>query len=238
MAKVALVLSGCGFLDGAEITESVSCLVHLSRLGATVRCFAPDKPQADVVDHRAGKPLPGQARNVLTESARIARGAIEPLGALDPDDFDAVVFPGGYGAAKNLCDFASAGARCTVDPEVKRVLTRFHQAGKPIGLCCIAPMLVARVLGVRAGGPGVCVTAGCDPGVAEAVAAMGSTHVDKPVDEAHVDEAHNVVTAPAYMYGEATPHDVFRGIGEMIEQVVGRAARDGGAARTTAGRAG
>lgn len=220
--KVAVVLSGCGFLDGAEITEAVSVLVHLSRRGAAVSCFAPDKPQLHVVDHATGEESAGESRNVLAESARIARGDIKPIDQLREADFDAVIFPGGFGAAKNLSDFASAGDACAVDPDVERVIKEFHAAGKPVGLCCIAPVLAARVLGTRAGGPGVKVTIGDDPGVAGAVESMGSTHENKPVTEASVDDAQRVVTAPAYMYPSPGAHEVFDGIGEMVEQTLAR----------------
>ncbi len=214
MPKAAVVLSGCGFLDGAEIHEAVSVLLHLSRLGIAYDCFAPDT-RLDVVDHLARKPT-GEKRSVLAESARIARGRIDSLANLDAASYDAVLFPGGFGAAKNLCTFASHGADCRVDPQVERVLRAFHKAGKPIGLCCIAPVLAAKVLGTGAGGPGVSVTLGDDPGVAGAVAKMGATHVARPVTEAHVDRANKIATAPAYMY-EATPHEVYVGIGKMVE---------------------
>lgn len=219
MTHVAVVLSGCGFLDGAEITEAVSVLVHLSRAGATVDCFAPDQAQMHVVNHATGQPAPAETRNVMTEAARIARGKIKPLAALHQGDYDAVVFPGGYGAAKNLCDFATAGADCHADPQVERVIKAFHAAGKPVGACCIAPVLLARVLGGALGGPGVSVTIGNDPGAAKAIAAMGATHVEKPVEQAHLDPARRVATAPAYMY-DAPPHLVYDGIGAMIDHVM------------------
>jgi enhancing lycopene biosynthesis protein 2 len=220
MAKVALVLSGCGVFDGSEIHEAVSCLVHLSRAGASVEMFAPDITMP-AVNHLTHQPEP-QARNVLVESARIARGAIRPLAQLRAADFDGVVFPGGFGAAKNLSDFATKGAACTVEPHVQRVIKEFHGAGKPVGLCCIAPVLAARTLGTAAGGPGVSVTLGDDRGAADAVAGMGAKHVTKPVTEAAVDETARVITAPAYMYGEAPVHQVFDGIGEMIRGVLAR----------------
>ena len=221
MPHIALILSGCGVFDGSEIHEAVSCLIHLSRAGAEVSCFAPDI-QAPVVNHLTGMEEPGQTRSVLVESARIARGKIRPLSELDPAAFDGAVFPGGFGAAKNLCDFAAAGAACEVHPEVERGIKAFHAAGKPVGMCCIAPVLAARVLGKGRGGPGVSVTIGNDAGAAAAIGAMGSTNVEKPVTEAHVDEANAVVTAPAYMYGEAPVHEVYEGIGRMIEGVLAR----------------
>ena len=220
MPKVAVVLSGCGVYDGSEIHEAVSVLMNLSRAGAEVACFAPDKAQSDVVDHRTGEAT-GESRNVLAEAARIARGAISPLGDLTASGFDAVIFPGGFGAAKNLCDFAARGAACEADPEAARVIREFHGAGKPIGLCCIAPVLAARVLGTASGGPGCSVTIGCDPGAAGAIGEMGATHVERPVEEAVVDEANRLVTAPAYMYGEAPIHAVDEGIGKMVAATLG-----------------
>jgi enhancing lycopene biosynthesis protein 2 len=221
MTKVAVVLSGCGVFDGSEIHEAVSVLLHLSTRGVEYHCFAPDKQQMHVVDHLKGEPVSGEERNVLTESARIARGEIRPLADLDPGAYDAVFLPGGFGAAKNLCDFATKGADCAVDDEVKRVLEDFREAGKPLGLCCIAPVLAARLFGQAAGGAGCAVTIGNDEATAEAIKRMGSTHVDKPVTEAHVDAGNQIVTAPAYMYGDAPIHQVYEGIGRMVEQTLG-----------------
>jgi enhancing lycopene biosynthesis protein 2 len=213
MPKVAIILSGCGVFDGSEIHEAVSVLVHLARHGASYHCFAPDKPVPEVIDHLTGKPS-GETRNMLREAARIARGGenISPLGSLDAAEFDALVIPGGFGAAKNLSDFASKGSSFSVLPEVERAIKAFHDAGKPVSACCIAPPLVAKALG-----GGVRVTVGEAGGAADAIDSLGGKHVVKPVDEACVDEAKRVATAPAYMYGDATPYEVYTGIGAMID---------------------
>jgi enhancing lycopene biosynthesis protein 2 len=219
VGRVAVVLCGSGRADGSEIHESVACLVHLARLGATYRCFAPDEPQAEVVNHLTGKAT-GETRNQLVEAARIARGEISPLSTLREQDFDAIVFPGGTGAAKNLCTFAKDGAALTVHADVERLLRAFHGAGKPIGMCCIAPVMGAKVLGTNAGGPGVAVTIGHDEAVAAAIGQWGSRNVPRGADEAETDGRNRVVTSPAYMDAKATPHQVFEGIGRMIESVV------------------
>jgi enhancing lycopene biosynthesis protein 2 len=219
MARVAVVLAGCGRADGSEIHEAVSCLIHLARLGVECACFAPDVPQADVVNHVTGQPMP-EKRNVLVESGRIARGDIRPLSALEHSEFDAAVFPGGFGAAKNLCTFARDHENCTVLPDVERTVRAFHGAGKPVAMCCIAPVIGARVLGTARNGPGVRVTVGNDPDVGAAIGKMGATNVSKSVTEIEVDETQRVVTTPAYMHGDATPWEVFRGIGPMIEQIL------------------
>lgn len=217
MAKrIAVVLCGSGRADGSEIHESVSILIHLSAAGYEYRCFAPDVPQAEVINHATGKHAPpGQTRNMLVESARISRGEISPIEKLLPTDFDAVVFPGGFGAAKNLCNFASKGSDCDVLPEVQRVIKGFHQAGKPIALCCIAPVIAARVLGTRMGGPGVTVTLGADAAASDAVRTMGSTPVGRGVTESCTDIKNKIITSPAYMF-DAKPHEVYEGIGKMI----------------------
>jgi enhancing lycopene biosynthesis protein 2 len=225
MTQAAVVLSGCGVFDGSEIHESVSVLIHLSRLGVSASCFAPDRPQMHVVNHLTGKPADGESRNVLIESARIARGSIRPLTELHARDFDCVVFPGGFGAAKNLCDFAVRGDAMNVDPDVVRVVKDFHAAGKPVGMCCIAPVIAARVLGTKAGGPGATVTIGDDAQTAAAIGAWGSTNAVQPVTGAQVDEGNKLVTAPAYMYGDAPVHEVFEGIGKMVEGVLARVKR-------------
>lgn len=221
----AIVLSGCGRADGSEIHESVSILIHLSRLGVPYQCFAPDAPQASVVNHATGQPAPAsQTRNMLVEAARISRGNILPLSKLDPAAYGGVIFSGGFGAAKNLSTFAmggeQGGANCTVLPDVDRVIKGFHAAKKPIGVCCIAPVLAARVLGTRMGGPGVKVTIGTDQAAADAIATMGSTNVPRSVTEAYCDDANKVVSTPAYMF-DAKPHEVFEGIGRMCEKVAG-----------------
>ncbi len=218
MTTAAVVLSGCGFKDGSEIHESVSVLIHLSRAGIAYRCFAPDKPQTATINHATGRPEP-QARNCMVEAARIARGEIAPLSTLDVDAFDALVFPGGFGAASNLCSFAADGAECSTDPDVARVIRGFHGARKPIGLVCIAPVLAARVLGTRSGGPGCTVTIGGDEKTSEAIAAMGSSNAPRRVTEAVTDSANRIVSTPAYMCN-ARPHEVFEGVGRMVEGLV------------------
>lgn len=213
--KIAVVLCGCGRGDGSEITEAVSCLIHLSRLGLDYACFAPDAAQSDVINHLTGKPAV-EKRNQLVEAARIARGEISSLSMLDVDQFDAVVFPGGYGAAKNLCTFAADGPEMRVVPDVERVIKGFHSRNKPIALCCIAPVLAAHVLGAVAGGPGCEVTIGGDSATASAISRMGSKNISKSVTEAHVDQSNRLFTTPAYMC-DARPSEVYEGIGKMIE---------------------
>jgi enhancing lycopene biosynthesis protein 2 len=217
--KVAVVLAGCGRGDGSEIHESVSCLIHLARLGATYQCFAPDAPQADVINHATGQPT-GETRNMMVEAARIARGDIKPLAELRAEAFDAVVFPGGFGAAKNLCTFAKDGEHCTVRPDVEQVVKAFHSAGKPLAMCCIAPVIGAKVLGKAGGGPGVSVTIGDDAGTAGAIQKMGASNIIKKVTEAATDEANRIASTPAYMYGDVNPWEVYQGIGEMIERTL------------------
>ncbi|ESN98109.1 hypothetical protein HELRODRAFT_114003 [Helobdella robusta] len=220
-AKVAVVLSGCGCNDGSEIHEASACLVHLSRGKADVAVFAPDIDQYHVIDHVKGMPMEGEKRNVLKESARIARGQIQPITSLRSSIFDAVIFPGGFGAAKNLSSFAFDGPKFTVDKEVERVLKDFHSSKKPIGLCCIAPILAAKVL------KGCEVTLGFDKqddqwphsGACAVVRDLGSKHVDCSVVEAYVDRKNLLVTTPAFM-GTAYLHEVFDGIGKMIQKVL------------------
>lgn len=194
MPKIGVVLSGCGVSDGAEIHEAVLTLLALDRAGAKIVCLAPDAPQAHVVDHRLGIPSEGETRNILTEAARIARGDIRDLAAVRTENLDAVVFPGGFGAAKNLCDFAFTGKDCTVRPDVARLIREMHDAGKPMGFMCIASVLAAKVLGNR-----IQVTIGNDPVTAQAIEAMGARHVECPVDLCVMDDKHRIISTPAYM---------------------------------------
>lgn len=221
-SKVAVVLAGCGVYDGTEVHEASAILVHLSRGAADVDMFAPDVDQMHVIDHTKGQPAEGQTRNVLVESARIARGKIAPLSSLNASTYDAVLFPGGFGAAKNLSTVATEGPNCTVNPDVERVIKDFHQAKKPIGLTCIAPTLAAKVI------TGCEVTVGHDKddggrwpyaGTAGTIEQMGSKHVNKNVTEIHVDAANKIVTTPAFMC-ETKLHEIFDGIGEMVKEVL------------------
>jgi enhancing lycopene biosynthesis protein 2 len=190
----AVVLSGCGVYDGAEIHEAVLTLLAIDRQGGSYQCFAPDKPQMHVVNHLTGQEAPGESRNVLVESARIARGNIKPLSQFSPVEFDALVFPGGFGAAKNLCSFATQGPDCSVDPDTEKAVRAMNAAGKPIGALCIAPALMAKIFG-----QGIDVTIGSDEGTAKAVEAMGARHTQAGHGGVVVDKAHKMVTSPCYM---------------------------------------
>lgn len=218
MPNIAVVLSGCGFLDGAEIHESVCVLLNLSRHGAQVSAFAPDAPQAHVVCHLKSHPAHAESRNCLVEAARLTRGSIKPLHALHPEQFDALVLPGGFGVAKNLCDFAFTGANMNVDPDIERVLRGFRDAGKPIGLCCIAPILAARLF------PGALLTLGTASEASHAAEHMGARHQESAVDEIVFDDANNLITVPAYMFGDAPIHLVEAGIAKLIDKVLERTA--------------
>lgn len=196
MPRVGLLLSGCGVFDGAEIHESVIAMLALDRAGAEIRCTAPDVAQMHVVDHRSGE-VAEETRNVLTEAARIARGDITDLAEVSAADLDALVVPGGFGAAKNLCDFATKGAEAEVHPEVRRLFVEMLDAKKPIDVICISPALMAAVL--RDAGRTGSVTIGTDAETAGAIEAIGATHVACPVGEMRVDEENRVVSTPAYM---------------------------------------
>lgn len=196
MKRVGVVLSGCGVKDGAEIHESVLTLLAIDRAGATAICMAPDVPQAAVTNHLTGKPSSGSPRNVLEESARIARGEIRDLKGVKASDIDALVFPGGFGAALNLCDFGTKGGDCTVNPEVARLVREVRAAGKPLGFICIAPAIAARVLGPE---HKVQLTIGTDDGTAKSLEKMGARHVSCQVRDIAVDQASKVVSTPAYM---------------------------------------
>lgn len=215
-AKVGVILCGCGYLDGSEITEAVSCLIALDRRGATVECFAPDAPQTDVVNHAANKPESAQ-RNMLHESARIARSRIREISQAKVAGLDALIIPGGFGAAKNLCDFALAGAKCTVRPDVATLLQQMHAAKKPIGLACIAPVLAAAVFGKLNLKPTL--TIGTDKSTADAIASMGGIHQNTGPADICVDEENRIVTTPCYM-NDVGAYTVFQGADKMVEAVL------------------
>jgi len=210
--KVGVLLSGCGVFDGAEIHESVLTLLFLDKAGAEAICMAPDT-EFEVVNHLTQ--TSGGKRNVLTESARIARGNIRNLKDVKASEIDALILPGGFGAAKNLSDFAVKGPEATVQPDVKRILEEMLSAGKPIGAICIAPATVAKALADKK--PEV--TIGTDAGTAAAIEKTGAKHKSCSVDMIHIDQKNKIVTTPAYMLGPGIK-DVAVGIEKLVNQVL------------------
>jgi enhancing lycopene biosynthesis protein 2 len=218
MKNVAVILSGCGVFDGAEIYESVLVLLALDRANARIICTAPDIPQHHVINHLTHQPVPGEIRNVLVESARIARGQILPLSQLKVNEFDAIILPGGFGAAKNLCDFALKGDGFGVHPEVAKVLLAAHQAGKPLGFACIAPAIAAQLFG----GEKVEFTIGTDAATAASLQKCGGKHVACTVHNVVVDKRLKIVTTPAYMLASRIT-EAEAGINKMVQAVLAMA---------------
>lgn len=195
MPKVAVILAGCGVYDGAEINEAVLSLLHIAKAGAEFTCFAPDVEQMHTVNHITGDEMP-EVRNVMIEASRITRGVITPLSDLNASDFDALVVPGGFGAAKNLCDFAIKGSEAAITSDMLNACQQFAQANKPAGYMCIAPVMIPLIYGPEAR---VKLTIGNDPDTAQAISSIGAVHENCTVDSIVVDEIHKVVTTPAYM---------------------------------------
>lgn len=216
MKKIAVCLSGCGVFDGTEIHEAVCTLLAIDQAGAKAVCCAPNVAQMHVIDHSKQAPS-SEKRNVLVESARIARGEIKDIREVKAADIDALIFPGGFGAAKNLCDFAVKGADCAVNPDVEQLAGEMLAAKKPIGAICIAPAMLARILGRK--DIHAKLTIGNDKGTADAINKMGAQHCDCPVTKAITDEAHKIVTTPAYMIGQG-PAEVFEGIRKCVSEVL------------------
>jgi enhancing lycopene biosynthesis protein 2 len=213
--RVGVVLAGCGFLDGAEIQEATCTLLSLDRRGAKLVAMAPDVEQMHVVDHVKAAPAEGQRRRVLEESARIVRGEIVELSKVQAKDLDALVFPGGYGVAKNLCTFAVDGRNMRVLPAVEKLAREIRAAGKPAGYVCIAPVIAARLFG----GEKVKLTIGNDRDTAAAMESWGAHHVDCKVDEIVVDERLRIVSTPAYMLGPWIA-PVAAGIDKLVSAVL------------------
>ena len=216
--KVAMILAGCGVNDGSEIHEAVLTMLALDKAGAEVHCFAPDGNQAHVVNHLTHQPVAGEKRNVLVESARIARGQVRNLKEASAGDFDALILPGGFGAAKNLCNYATEGREADVNPEVSRIVKEFVAAQKPVGAMCIAPIVVAAVF---KGNDKVhpVMTIGSDPSTAADLESFGATHMTCGVKDCVSDVRNRIVSTPAYMLGKG-PAEVSEGIAKMVHTVL------------------
>ena len=214
MKTIGILLSGCGVYDGVEIHEAVLTLLALDRKGVKIVAMAPDVEQYHVVNHLTGEATE-EKRNVLIESARITRGDIRDLQSVQASELDALIIPGGFGAAKNLSDFANKGKDAKALPEVSRILTEMADAGKPIGAICISPAVVVSVLSQKH----PAVTIGNDLGTADAIEAMGGVHKACTVDQIHVDETNKIVTTPAYMLGPGVK-EVAEGIEKLVDAVL------------------
>ncbi|MCK0538805.1 isoprenoid biosynthesis glyoxalase ElbB [Alcanivorax quisquiliarum] len=212
--KIAVLLAGSGVFDGSEIYETTLALLALDRADVSYQCMAPNIAQAHVINHITGEEMPGEKRNVLVESARLARGAIIDLSVANAEDYDALIVPGGFGVAKNLCNFAFKGAEMEIDLQVRDFIREVHQAGKPVGLICIAPTMAAQLFG-----EGTRCTIGSNAEVAAAIEEMGGQHVQCPVDEFVVDEEKKLVTTPAYMEGNRL-REAAAGIEKLVAKVI------------------
>lgn len=213
MKSIAVILSGCGFFDGSEIHESVLTMLSLSKKNVNIRFFAPDELQSTVINHITGE-LKAEKRNQMEESSRITRGKIEPLSSADADKLDALIIPGGFGVAKNLCNFAVKGSDCEINKELLSLVRQMHQQKKPLGLMCIAPVMLPKMLDSS-----VVLTIGNDKETITQIEKMGGKHITCTVNEIVVDHANKVVTTPAYMLAQSIA-EAEVGINKLVEKVL------------------
>ena len=217
MKKIGVVLSGCGVYDGAEIHESVITLLAIDRAGAQAVCMAPNVDQMHVGNHVTGEEAAGEKRNVLVESARIARGEIKDISTVKAEDIDALVFPGGFGAAKNLSSFAVKGENCDVHPEVLRLVKEFAAKQKPQAVLCIAPAMMAKIYEDAPKKP--VLTIGNDKETSGKIEIMGSRHQDCAANDFVFDAENKIVSTPAYMLGQSIS-EVAEGIEKTINELI------------------
>ncbi len=216
MKKVGVLLSGCGVNDGAEIHESVLTMLFLDKAGVEMILMAPNIDQMHVINHYTGQEMEDY-RNVLVESSRIARGEIKDMAEVSGNDLDALIIPGGFGVAKNLCDYAMAGPECSVNPDVYRLIVELRLMNKPIGAICIAPVMMAKILGEQEESANM--TIGYDETTSTDIISMGSKHIDCPVTEMIIDEDKKIVTTPAYMEANSIK-EAADGIEQLIKKVL------------------
>ncbi len=215
--KIAVVLAGCGVMDGAEIHEAVMTLYAIDKNGGSYQIFAPNVAQHHVINHITGEVMK-ESRNVLTEAARIARGKIKALTDYRAEEFDALIFPGGFGVAKNLCTYAFDGPECHVDRVVEQAILATHRAGKPIGALCVSPVLIAKVLG------DVTVTIGSDIGTAADIGKLGGKHENRQHGEVTIDRKNLIVTAPCYMLN-ASISEIAKDAEAVVKALIGLAGK-------------
>ncbi len=217
--KFAVVLAGCGNFDGSEIHETTLGLLAIDEQGGHYDCYAPNAEQGRTMNFYTKKVIAtrGQSenRNMLVEGARIARGNIKPLSELNTAEYDAIIFPGGQGAINNWCDFAAKGMNCTVNPEIVQTMEKAYQQNKWIGAMCIAPVVVAKVLGVN----GIHLTIGDDKQVAAAIESTGAVHENRKATEACIDKEHKIATTPCYMLAKSIK-EIYAGNTALIKGII------------------
>ena len=216
MKKVGLLLSGCGVNDGAEIHESVIAMLALDRADVEMELMAPNIDQMHVINHYTGQEM-DEYRNVLVEASRIARGNIKDMAEISGNDIDALIIPGGFGVAKNLCDYAMAGSECSINPDVYRLISELQLLNKPIGAICIAPVMMAKIFGEQ--GASANMTIGFDEATSKDIESMGSVHVECKAVDMVVDEDNNLVSTPAYMEAQSIK-EAADGIEKLVKQVL------------------
>ncbi|WP_109831041.1 isoprenoid biosynthesis glyoxalase ElbB [Reichenbachiella versicolor] len=222
--KAAVILAGSGVYDGSEIHESVFALLALEENGVDYQCYAPNKSQYHVVNHITGEEM-DETRNVLVESARIARGSVVDLKELTADGADLLVIPGGFGVAKNLNQWAISGSDGELDSEVKRVINDFTKAKKPICGLCMGPTVIAQALSGSGIEASLTVGTSAEPtpyeidAISEGMESLGAVTVAKTIEEIAIDQTNKIVTAPCYMM-EASPLQVRNNIAQAIKATV------------------
>lgn len=218
MKPIAVILSGCGVFDGSEIHESVLTMLSLSKNDVEICFFAPNREQLDVINH-INEETNQEKRNIMVESSRISRGKIAPLSSADAKKFSAVIIPGGFGVAKNLSNFAIKGSDCEIDKDLLTFCREIHQQGKPMGLMCIAPVMLPKILNKA-----VKLTIGNDKKTIAQIEQMGGTHIICSFDDIVVDEDNKVITTPAYMLA-SSPNEAWQGINKLVKKVIELASR-------------
>ena len=217
MNKVGVVLSGCGHQDGSEIHEAVFTLHALEKAGAEAIIMAPDMDQFHVINHLNGNEDLSESRNILVESARIARGKVVDVASVSGHQLDALIFPGGTGMAKNIFDYSMAGINCTVISDVQRLVVEILEADKPLGAICIAPVMIAKVLEYL-GRTGT-VTGGFNVEINNDIKAMGINAVEVGAEEIVVDKENKIVTTPAYVDAKSM-NESCTGIEKLVDKVL------------------
>ena len=224
MSRIGLLLSGCGVQDGSEISETILTILALERADADILAMAPDVEQAQVWNHYTGQEARNEKRDVIAESARLVRGKIVSINTVGAADIDGLILVGGYGAAKNLCTYAVSGTGATVNPEVERLISQLHGLGKPIGAMCIAPVVVALVLGPHKRATPLAMTIGTDPNTARDLGILAVKHMDARADQICIDDANNLVTTPAWMSATSVA-ECEVGITKLVNEVVERVSK-------------
>ena len=213
MKKTAIILSGCGQVDGSETHETILTILALEQHNLDWEGLAPSGLQTEVYDHYTNTKENISPSSMITEAARLVRGNITIINAVNASDYAAVIIPGGAGVIKNLSNYSTAGINFTIHPELLAFMATIVRLQIPAGFICIAPILIPKLYGNKPK-----LTIGSNVELAAKIVQIGGEHCDCLANDIVIDHAQKIVSTPANMVAKNIV-EVYHGIYKLVTQI-------------------